>query len=156
MKAFLCGCASECLWVKMWVNVGDNNEAPLSTSLPHIPIHIGESNSVAAQLEMALCWYILLQLCSSCRVLSDTQRLSSMAPSSPHLLPTHPLPALHSEVSPAEENRNSVCPIRCSSKHMRLCICCLLPRPLFAARCSLVRFPNQLAFQVRQGPCLSV
>ena len=41
----------ELLWVKMWVNVVDCNEARLST-LPRTLIHIGES-SVEAQLEVA-------------------------------------------------------------------------------------------------------
>ena len=44
-------CVGELLWVKMWVNVVDCNEARLST-LPRTLIHIGES-SVEAQWEVA-------------------------------------------------------------------------------------------------------
>ena len=55
----------ELLWVKMWVNVVDCNEARLST-LPRTLIHIGEF-SVAAQWEVAFSYmYCYVHVCCGC------------------------------------------------------------------------------------------
>ena len=59
-------CVGELLWVKMWVNVVDCNEARLST-LPRTLIHIGEPSVAAAQLSVAFSYvYCCVHVCYGC------------------------------------------------------------------------------------------